>query len=408
MDRLAVIADGALVVAGDRIVDVGAVGGMRGAHPDAAVIDLGDVVVLPGLVNAHAHLELSFLSRAKSPGSFVDWVRAVIAETAANASSGGFFLGGAGEIGIKDSLRFGVTSIGDISASRFTRMIRGIFSTGGVPRLVSYGEVTAMGQRRGQLEQRLEAVTDRSGIGPPVRLGISPHAPYSIEAHGYRRCLETAVSQQMPLATHMAETPYEAEFLASHTGPFRDLWDGLGAWDDQVPTFRGGPIRYARALGLLDYPRTLLAHVNYCDEEELSILAAGRASVVYCPRTHRYFGHPPHRWREMLHRGINVALGTDSCASSPDVNLVDDLRLVHEIAPEHPVERLWEMVTIRAAQAIDAVDSVGTLTGGKYADFVCFGIRGEEPLREILKTSAVPVGVWVGGRKVSIRREPAS
>jgi cytosine/adenosine deaminase-related metal-dependent hydrolase len=408
MDGSGVIADGALVVAGDRIVDVGAAGEMRGAHPDAKVSDLGNVVVLPGLVNAHAHLELCNVSRPKMTGSFVDWVRAVISETAAMSNSMAFFVGGAVEIGVNDSLRFGVTSVGDISASRYTRMIREFFSTDGVPRLVSYGEVTAMGQRRGQLEPRLEVVTDRMGIGPPVRLGISPHAPYSIEAHGYRRCLEIAIAQQMSLATHLAETPYEAQFLASHSGPFRELWDGLEAWDDQVPTFSGGPIRYARELGLLDYPRTLLAHVNYCDDEEMSILAAGKASVVYCPRTHRYFGHPPHRWREMLGRGVNVALGTDSCASSPDLNLVDDVRLVHEIVPEHPVEGLWEMVTSRGAKAIDAGDSVGTLTGGKYADFVAFAAGGEEPLREILETGAVPVGVWVGGRKVSVPTERAS
>src|SRR5207253_5134070 len=138
---------------------------------------------------------------------------------------------------------------------------------------------------------------------------------------GYRRCLAAAKYFGLTLATHLAETPHEEEFLASHAGPFRELWEFLGAWDEQVPTFAGGPIRYAQSLGLLDYP-TLLAHVNYCDDAELALLARGRASVVYCPRTHAFFGHPPHRWREMLSRGINVAIGTDSCASSPDLNLL--------------------------------------------------------------------------------------
>ena len=107
-----------------------------------------------------------------------------------------------------------------------------------------------------------------------------------------------------------------SEFLATHTGELKKLWDFLNFWDEQVPAFDGGPIRYAKTLGLLEIP-SILAHVNYCDDEELAILASGRASVIYCPRTHAYFAHPPHRFRDMLGRGINVAIGTDSCEVLP-------------------------------------------------------------------------------------------
>src|SRR5262249_49621367 len=152
----------------------------------------------------------------------------------------------------------------------------------------------------------------------------------------------------MPLATHLAETPDEHAFLKSKTGAFRDVWETLGKWSDEVETHQGPPIAMARDIGLLDFP-TLLAHVNYCHDDEMAMLARGRASVVYCPRTHAFFDHPPHRWREMLARGINVAVGTDSCASSPDLNIVDDLRLLHKIAPEVPAFDLWEMAATRAA-----------------------------------------------------------
>ena len=114
-------------------------------------------------------------------------------------------------------------------------------------------------------------------------------------------------------------------------------------------------------LGYLAYPKTLLAHVNYCEDDELQLLANGRASVVYCPRTHAYFGHPPHRWREMLAMGINVAVGTDSRGSSPNLNLVDDLRLLHRLAPEVSPERIWEMGTTHSATAIGCAESCGTL-----------------------------------------------
>src|SRR5207247_770680 len=201
---------------------------------------------------------------------------------------------------------------------------------------VSYGEVVGMVGRRHVLGPRLAAALDVTATGPRTRRGVSPHAPYSVDADGYRRCLDAARREQLPLTTHLAESQDEAAFLAEHAGPFRALWDRMDAWDPLHPParFAGGPVRYAHSLGLLDYPLTLLAHVNYCDDDELLLLAAGRASVVYCPRTHAYFRHPPHRWREMLAAGINACVGTDSRASSPDLNLLDDLRLVYRVAPD--------------------------------------------------------------------------
>jgi cytosine/adenosine deaminase-related metal-dependent hydrolase len=265
-------------------------------------------------------------------------------------------------------------------------------------RVVSYGEVQAMAQRRGLLEERLAVAADASFESDYLRTAISPHAPYSIETDGYRRCLEVAMSRRLPLATHLAETPDEKPFLADHSGKFRELWDALGAWDESVPTFAGGPIRFANAIGLLDYRPTLLAHVNYCDDDELNLLANGKASVVYCPRTHAYFGHPLHRWREMLARGINVAVGTDSCASSPDLNLVEELRTLRKIAPAVPAIELWKMATVNAARAVDSEAKVGVLRAGAVADFVIYQQSGEHPLESILRDGSLPLEVWIDGK----------
>jgi cytosine/adenosine deaminase-related metal-dependent hydrolase len=221
-----------------------------------------------------------------------------------------------------------------------------------------------------------------------------------VELDGYLRCVEVARLGGLPLATHLAETPHEETFLDNHSGPFRGLWQTLQAWDEDVPTFRGGPVRFAQAVGLLDYP-TLLAHVNYCDDDELRLLAAGKASVVYCPRTHAYFGHPPHRWRDMLRMGINVAIGTDSCASSPDLNLVEELRLLRRIAPQVPADELWQMATTRAARAIQMSESLGSIRAGKAADFVVFPVAGDHPLTHVLETSLLPCEVWIDGATVS-------
>src|SRR5579872_5610129 len=364
------VRDGAVLIGEGKILDVGGRADLRARHEGVVIRDLGNAIILPGLVNAHTHLELSDCRRGEPPvGGFASWLVGMLRRTRISPEEMERAVTEAVKIGVEQSIRFGVTTVGDIS--RQCGLTRRLLRESPL-RVVSYGEIQAMAQRRELLEERLATAADETSASARLTIGITPHAPYSVEPLGYRRCLETARSRGLPLATHLAETPDEATFLESHSGPLRELWDQWLTWDDSVPKFSGGPIRYARELGLLDYP-TLLAHVNYCNDDELAILAAGKASVVYCPRTHEFFGHPPHRWREMISQGINVAVGTDSCASSPDLNLVDDLRLLHRQFPDEPVELLWEMATVRAARAI-GLKNVGAIQIGAAADLVVFSV----------------------------------
>jgi cytosine/adenosine deaminase-related metal-dependent hydrolase len=387
-----VVADGAVVIRDGRIVEVGPWGSVRKSAAGARVEDLGESILLPGLVNAHTHLELSDIDRPVEMTGLVPWLAKIVA--AGTTRSGPQR---AMEIGIAQSLRCGVTCVGDIT--REPRIVRPILRASGI-RAVSFGEIAAAGQRRGLLEERLAAAGEGSS-DDFLHVGISPHATYSVEPAGYSRCLAFAQPRNIPIATHLAESPDEATFLAEHEGPFRDIWRRLGGWDEAIPRYAGGPIRLLESLGVLDYP-TLLAHVNYCDDAELAILAKGRPSVAYCPRTHAYFQHRPHRWREMLAAGINVAVGTDSAASSGDLNLLDDLRLLHRLAPEVPVEQLWEMATMRGAKALMWDGEIGSLEPGKWADMIAFDTRGADPLREILESQVLPRGVWIAGRKIAV------
>jgi cytosine/adenosine deaminase-related metal-dependent hydrolase len=397
------IRDGAIVFTGDSIAAVGKEDEIGAAHPDARPIDQSGCAILPGLVNAHTHLELSEFRRGEAPSRFVEWLMRLVPRGKTTAASVLESVRRSTRLGIKQCLRFGVTCVGDISRHFFTsRTALEASPVQASPlRVVSYGEVQAMAQRRSLLEERIDLATCES-FGRNIRIGLSPHAPYSVELDGYRRCLAVARQRGLPLATHLAETPDEALFLASHVGPFMELWNYIDAWDEHVPTFVGGPIRMAHELGLLDYP-TLLAHVNYCDDDEMALLSGGKASVVYCPRTHAYFGHPPHRWREMLQAGINVAVGTDSCASSPDLNLVDELRLLRQIAPDVPATELWKMATIRAARAIQMESEVGSLEVGKRADMVLFASSANDPLTSILDENLLPAETWIGGKRCSPR-----
>ncbi|HEX2972805.1 MAG TPA: amidohydrolase family protein [Tepidisphaeraceae bacterium] len=409
MDR-PLIREGGVVFDTRRILEVGWADQLVRRHPDAAIEQLGSVVLLPGLVNAHTHLELSDLSqsavsggaqnRASSP-RFVDWIESLMGRRMIPPDQVPAVMQEAITRGVGECLRFGITAVGDIS--RQCDMTRPLLSNSPL-RVVSYGEIQAMAQRRGALEERLARAAYGTHATERLGIGLSPHAPYSVEEFAYRRCLQVAKSRGLPLATHLAETSDEAEFLANHAGPFRDLWAFLKGWDEQVPRFSGGPIRFADHLGLLEYP-TLLAHVNYCDDAELGLLARGRASVVYCPRTHAYFAHPAHRWRDMLAVGINVAVGTDSRASSPDLNLVDDLRFLHQIAGKVPVQTLWEMATVRAARAIGREGTLGSVTPGRVPDFTVFPVFTVDPLREVLERSGLlPSQVWIDGRRVGEHR----
>lgn len=391
-----VIRDAGVAFEGDRIVAVGRAPQLRAAHPDALIENLGQSVILPGLVNAHTHLELSDCVCGPPPlGGFAQWLIGLITRTSLDPGVMPATVKRAVEIGVAQCLRFGVTSVGDIS--RQCHLTRPLLKAGPL-RVVSYGEVQAMAQRRHLLEERLAIAVDATYVGERLTVGLTPHAPYSVEPVGYGRCLQIARERGLPLATHLAETVAEEKFLSNHGGQLKELWDFLGRFDERVPRFAGGPIRFAQSLGLLDYP-TLLAHVNYCDDEELAILSAGRASVVYNPRTHAYFGHRPHRWREMLARGINVAVGTDSCASSPDLNLADDLRLMHMLAPEVPAHELWRFTTINGARAIGQSEFVGSLGVSKFADLAIFPAKSSDPLRAILEEVVDPSQVWIGGQR---------
>jgi cytosine/adenosine deaminase-related metal-dependent hydrolase len=391
-----VIRHGAVAFADGIITDVGVAKQIIATHPDASVIDIGSGVLLPGLINAHTHLELSGCSRADAPASFVDWILSL--PQRAGITRGltlEQIVPDSVRRGVEQCLKFGVTCVGDIS--QHSHLSRPVLRDSAI-RCVSYGEVLGLAQRRHRFDELLPRALDVSCESDRLHIGLTAHAPYTVDLPCYQQCLSIVRERGLPFATHLAETPSEEQFLRDHSGPFQEMWSRLGFWSEPVETFCGSPTDFAQAIGMLEYP-TLLAHVNYCTDTELDVLARGNASVVYCPRTHAYFNHPPHRWREMLSRGINVAVGTDSCASSPNLNIVEELRLLRKIAPEVPAQTVWELATIRAARAIQMEKSIGSIMRGKAADLVAFPVTSDDPFEELLHETVLPSLVYVGGMR---------
>lgn len=390
------IRNGAVGITGGTILDVGTFSQLRARAKQAEVIDYGDAALLPGLINPHTHLELTNRPRIEFDGDIAGWLLGQRPPAGLTPQQHQAEVESATRAGIAQCLKFGVTCIGDISAQ--PQWTRPIIASSPL-RATSFGEVLGLGKLRQRCIEQIERATDVANKTPRLRVGIGPHSPYTLDVMMLESCVRTADAFDIPLSIHLAEFREETEFLSTHSGVFRRLWERANLWTDDVPLGSQTPIELAVDQQLLDQP-DLLVHVNYVTDAEIQTLANGRANVVFCPRTHAYFRHPPHRWHDMLMAGINVAVGTDSCASSPDLNIVDDLRLLRRQNRSTPVEVLWSLVTRRAAIAL----SIGGhgLSQGCTADVVAFAAKSDDPLAEILDTDAsLPIAVWIDGKLAS-------
>ena len=403
------IENGIVTVAQGRVTDVRAK-----KVSDQVTVDHGDATLLPGFVNAHTHLELTFC-RGQVPfdGSFVGWVRRLQSFLATEGSPEARAASLAE--GLAQSLRAGVTAVADIGY-------------GGGPlnawasspmHVLGLLETLGMGAKRNHdhaqsIERLIDLIVSATTVSSEVsshvsdlkseisnlKLGISPHAPYSTSPEVFDKAIEFASTKNLLIATHLAETMEEVQFLKDGTGPFRELLESLGLWDGSFAPPGCSPIEYAESLGLLAL-RPILAHVNYATDADLDRLARCRAHVVYCPRTHRFFGHEPHRYKDMLARGINVCVGTDSLASGDSLSVLEELRWLRRMDRETPHDELLKMGTVRGATALRWDDEIGTLGVGKRADFVVISLDDpgtDDPCSDLLDTTARPLSIWIAGK----------
>jgi len=405
------IGDGTLVERGGRIVYVGP-RAHAPADDAAGDVDFGDALLVPGLVNAHCHLELTAMRGFLDGLAFREWILRLTA--ARRAVLNPEMLLDASRLGIEEGLRAGVTTFADTgdSGTGFDAMLeRGV-------RGICYREVFGPdpAQRDAAIaDLRAKVLAMRERKSPLVRVGVSPHAPYTVSDALFRATAALARELDAPMAIHIAESGLESELVVHAAGAFAD---GLRTRGIAVAPRGRSPVALLDSLGLLDLA-PLLIHCVRVDDADVRTIAAHRCGVAHCPASNAKLGHGVAPLVELLAAGARVGLGSDSVASNDRMDLLDEARLALLMANARteragaisPATAL-ELATLGGARALGIDDECGSLDVGKAADFAVFpaGAAGRAPLHDPIVATVLALAgasasfVAVSGRPL-VRQE---
>jgi cytosine/adenosine deaminase-related metal-dependent hydrolase len=318
------------------------------------------------LVNAHTHLEFSLLEAPLGDPSqgFCQWIRDVVGYRRQRGAASAAAIAA----GLEECRRAQVAVLGEIASEPWPLELDAVIKGGEpLPCGVVFRELLGLTPDRSQGLIDAASVHLFSPCIGAFRPGLSPHAPYTISPEMVRRAAELTVRVEAPLAMHLAETTEELELLASHSGPMLAMLEDLDAWHSGALPRGIRPLDYLRILSAAH--RALVIHGNYLNSEEIKFLGANsdRMSVVYCPRTHAFFRHQNYPLAQMIEAGANVALGTDSRASNPDLNLWSEAQVAAKAHPNVSPAEILRMATANGAIALGWDREFGTLEPDKWA-----------------------------------------
>jgi 5-methylthioadenosine/S-adenosylhomocysteine deaminase len=369
------IADGAVAIDGPRIAWVGPFA----SAPPGTCIDLGNAVLLPGLVNTHAHLELTAMRGFLEDLAFRPWIlrltksrEQVMTVERRRASA---------RVGIAEGLLAGITTFADVSDSGESLIALREMGVRGTMYHEVFGPhpgqaVEAVTRLRAQVETWCGEANDR------VRVGVSPHAPYTVSDDLFRATAALAREIDLPLTVHIAESAAEQDLVVSGAGVFAEAWRARGI---EVAPRAASPIALLRDLGVLE-TRALLVHAVRASAADLDMVLASGAAVAHCPASNGKLGHGTAPLLEMLDAGMPVGFGSDSVASNNRMDLLDDARLAvfqqrarSGRSDAATASTMLRLATAGGAEALGMADRVGTLEAGKAADLAAFPL---DPIRD--------------------------
>jgi cytosine/adenosine deaminase-related metal-dependent hydrolase len=367
------IRDGWVHIEGGRIVAVGG----PGACTDGPSRDLGNVVLMPGVVNAHTHLELSWLrGRVPPAATFVDWIKTLFVTRGGRRERiDDPAVTGPARQAAAEMHAFGTAAVGDISNSLAT--IESIRAAG--LRGIVFHELLGFNVPHGEPVAKTRALREAAARfgGDAVRVSVAPHAPYSVSPEMFRAIRDEVDRSAVPITSvHVAESDSEIRFLRDGSGP----WPGILQWvgstrDDWTPPGQG-PVEYLDSLGMLD-ERTLVVHGVHLDDAALAQLRRIGATLVTCPRSNQWVGVGVPPVARFYASGVPVAIGTDSLASVDDLNIFAELQAMRWLAPHVPARRLLESATLVGARALGLDAELGTIEAGKRAALIAITLRAD-------------------------------
>jgi len=364
------IADGALIVEDELIVDVGRRTEMIVKHGGRILQtrDFGPSAILPGFVNTHSHLELTLLRGRLEGLGFREWLLGIMRfkellhrdDLVISAKMGAF-----------EALKAGITTLADTCESGV--VVDALNESG--QRGIVYQEVFGVdpaiaGESLNGLEEKVAIL--KSLAGSNVQVGVSPHSPYTVSPKLFSLVTEYALTNDLPMAIHTAESIAEDRFVRLNDGEFADSYRRRG-----VEWLAKGisTIEYLRALGVLE-ASPLLIHCVQTNANDLEIIAASKSRIAHCPKSNAKFGHGIAPLSDILAADIQVGLGTDSVISNNVCDLIDEARTacLFARARSHdgssPTARdMIRTATLGGAEALGMQGLIGSLETGKQADF---------------------------------------
>jgi cytosine/adenosine deaminase-related metal-dependent hydrolase len=387
------IEDGGIAVRGSEILAVGKWKDLCAEHPGAQREDLGESILLPGLINAHCHLDYTMMRGALfGGGSFSAWIQRLNAMR--RSLDQGDYLE-AIATGLKELHRWGCTTVLNIES--FPELVP--FLPASRIRAWWFLEVMDVRSRLQSAESLAGAIHFFEKAGEAKGgggFGLSPHAPYTASPDLYELVKLYGAKYRLPICTHLAESDEEMAMFRDGQGP---LYNFLSSIDrPMMDCGRKTPVQLLLGSGLLS-PGTLLVHMNFLDEEDRAILrkSAGDYPVIHCPRTHAFFGRPPFDLNFFEESGIPVLLGTDSLASNYDLNMFAEMRAMRHAFPQLDPLTILSMATIRPAAAIGWRGRLGELSPGSVADFLAVPDEGNAVAAQQVMECNLPPKVWISG-----------
>ena len=389
------IENGAVAISADRIVDVGKFPGVSARYSGQAIIDLGEQVLLPGLINAHCHLDYTCL-RGKIPRqkSFTDWIRAINMEKSKLSPQD--YIASIKE-GVAEAKQFGTTTIVNLTA--FPELIRQLPDT--PIRTWWFAELIDV-----RSPNRTNELVDSAieSLKPAQNYGLAPHALFTASKSLYQRCEETA--KNVLLTTHLAESREEMEMFRDGSGPLYEFMENIGR--DM------GDCGHETALGLFvgtpggrSLPkRWIIAHLNELTESDFKLLEKVKTKfhVAHSPRSHDYFDHSTFQSERLRRLGFNICLGTDSLASNESLSLFAEMSAFQRSQPEISPEKIFEMVTVNPASALGQQNTLGRIRRGFRADLIAIPCReGGDLFGQIVAFDGEVAWIMVNGRTQRIQ-----